>query len=201
MKRVIILLIFTLICISCSERKATKNSESNINLLEQYGLDDTTLVIGYRFDSVKPHHKLRTSLIKDDGVIDTKKLELFKIKEAKLSTSQVNRLLESVYGDNPVYYLLKSDCHIPHHIFLFYNKDGKIINYIQVCFRCSSTLIKPSSYDGENGLDYITIAKICGELELGMHEGTVQNYISVRQEGQKMEDEMNKRIKIQNKSQ
>jgi len=135
-------------------------------------------VVGFRFDVSQldfPDGKLVRRLLSKDGV-DTKLLERGKLKEAVLTNDQVSILDDSIYGAHPVF--PAASCYDPHHIFIFYNPNGKPFKAVEICFNCTAVKTYPNLEEGQwRKHDYRSLAKLCDDIGIGMIKGSAEDFI------------------------
>lgn len=114
-------------------------------------------VRGYVYDYTQD--KKSMSLLKGGklhkGVINT--------GGTKLSKDQVLRLKKSLHSKK------KREpgafCYYPHHGFVFYDKEGKAMGHIELCFQCGNVASSPKGLP-EVEWDWKEIRKILTELKL-----------------------------------
>lgn len=144
-------------------------------------LGKTTRVVGFRFvlpgedepDSPMPSG---FSLIDQSGELDLALLSELKVKEANLTAAQRDSLVAAVYGDHQI--TSAAACYDPHHIFVFYDENDRIINLIEICFGCLNILTYPE-LDETQWLhhDFRVLARLCDEVGIGMASGTAEDLI------------------------
>jgi hypothetical protein len=63
------------------------------------------------------------------------------------------------------------DCYDPHHIFVFYDYDGKPVAAVEVCLTCRHIKLEASQEGTQNlyGTDMISIVQILADLKLSLH--------------------------------
>jgi hypothetical protein len=88
---------------------------------------------------------------------------IINIEGAKLNDEQVKRLLKAL--DSKAEEEVSADCYMPHHGFVFYDKEGKAIGHIELCFQCGNA---DSSHEElkEKPWDWGVLRKLLLELEV-----------------------------------
>jgi hypothetical protein len=94
----------------------------------------------YSFDKILTNDgALNTTRQPTDGVV--------------LNESQEKRLEAAVTGSHPDHPV--AACFYPHHAFLFFGAEGKIVGHIDVCFLCSNYAGYPKGFASSWDLDAI----------------------------------------------
>jgi len=119
-------------------------------------------VVGYQF--VNYGYTTSSPLADVKGRLALARLNEVKRKEALLSNSQIERLLEAMFipDTEPTQHAV---CYDPHHIFVFYSRS-KAVAAFEVCFRCLNSNKRPSAGRKTN-VNYSMLAGLCLELGLG----------------------------------
>ena len=82
---------------------------------------------------------------------------------AKLSEEQTQRLLKALEtGKEPV---AQAGCYMPHHGFVFFDKDGKAMGHIELCFHCGNSASSPKGIPNQYW-DWVIIRKLLEELKI-----------------------------------
>lgn len=127
-------------------------------------------VRGYRFRS-----NGELTLLNEQGV-NLKALGQVKAAQAELNPADVVTLLNSVFstGDpQPIY-----ACYNPHHIFVFYDKEGKATRAIEVCFECRAIDARPGIPENRQRIhDLAGLAKLCKKLGLWDPDLSLDQYL------------------------
>jgi len=75
----------------------------------------------------------------DTDFIDDGKLsfDVSKIKDrVELNEEQKEKLYQFLFEEDCPFYGAVAKCYEPRHLILFYNADGKLFNYFEVCLEC-----------------------------------------------------------------
>ena len=99
---------------------------------------------------ILPGIKLKPGAINQDGAV--------------ITADQTKRLLAAVTGNYPEHAV--ANCYIPHNAFVFYDAEKMPVAYVEVCFTCLSTVIKPGG--SAEWPDLVSLATIFDELKLPM---------------------------------
>lgn len=92
--------------------------------------------------------ELRATRIPQEGIV--------------LNTQQTAKLHHVITGEHAEY--ASAACFNPHHAFVFFDADGKILGCLDVCFKCSAYV---GSHDGfAEYLDLDGLRELLGELEI-----------------------------------
>jgi hypothetical protein len=123
------------------------------------------------------------SLITLEGGLDVATLEKLKIAEATLTQGQVLRLVDAVYGRHKKFG--PAACYTPHHLFLFHDSAGRLIQAIEVCFGCINLHAQPDVGEPQWARhDFRELARLCDEIGIGMVSGTAEQQIRVWDEAE-----------------
>jgi len=82
---------------------------------------------------------------------------------AKLSEAQVKRLLGALNSKEEDQF--GALCYMPHHGFVFYNKKGKALGHIELCFQCGNVDSSPKKLAARSW-DWLEIGKLLEELKI-----------------------------------
>ena len=96
--------------------------------------------------------------------LDMAYLQKMKRNEAVLSETQIDQLMDAIFGTHP-----KSDvamCYEPHHIFIFFANDQPV-GAFEFCFQCLQYRAWPKRDIGVNE-SYEKLAALCKKLSLGI---------------------------------
>jgi len=134
-------------------------------------------VVGFRFrlpsDGANGPVPSGFTLLKN-GAVDTVQLEQLKQKSTELSAGQASKLLAAVNGDDIVY---PAACYAPHHLFLYYSAEGKIVAAVEVCFTCTGVHTIPELKKARwYRHDFASLAKLADELGLWQESRTVKEW-------------------------
>lgn len=146
----------------------------------------TETVTAYRF-STPDEVESSWSLLTGDNQVDLGTLKKTTVASAQLTPGQTKKLLGCIFGDwersGP------AACYGPHHLFLFRDSTGKITQAIEVCFDCSNVYTSPALDEKQwNHHDLRGLARLCDEIGIGMVAGTAEDYIRMKDEGEKEDD-------------
>lgn len=84
----------------------------------------------------------------------------------RLTAGQTERLVSFITGDRGSSGI-GTMCYLPHHGFIFYDKDSKIVGHLAICFMCAKYY--PSPAEGLSSVwDLPGIRKLATELGLPM---------------------------------
>jgi hypothetical protein len=178
MKFLVIATLCWILFLSCRKREIVSTIDSPLPIANSH-IDESSLnaakVVGYRFAS-PDHFDPSYSLITQEGRLDFATLERLKLTQATLTSTQVSRLVDAVYGPNSK--TGPSACYDPHHIFLFYNANGLLVNVVEVCFGCKNLNLHPEISEQQwSRHDFRELARICDEAGIGMESGTAEDQI------------------------
>lgn len=148
---------------------------------------DYAKVVGYRFkipsDDAKGPVPSGFSLLTKDG-LDSKQLASLTIKSAELSPAQVVKLEKAAFS--ATHRTEPAACYDPHHIFIFYAKDGTVTNVIEVCFSCTGVATIPSTTEKQwYRHDFVALAYLADELGLWLENRTAKAYEELQKEREK----------------
>jgi hypothetical protein len=119
---------------------------------------------------MKPH-----GLIFNKGKLDTS--SLFEIKQ--LTSAQVNRLTNMMFNtDFKVhnnYVIGTAACFDPRNAFIFFDKNGKVFDYIEICFECKRTESKSGRVFLGCGCNQELDMTKKFFIDLGIKYGTITN--------------------------
>jgi hypothetical protein len=123
--------------------------------------------------------KIRNDTLSKEGLhVKNGELNYASIKEIKvLNKAQINKLTNIIYNTNykvkdfNVYE--KGECFDPRNAIVFFDKDGKVFDYLEICFECLNT---------ESKSNKITVGTLCTQkyeilrkylISLGIKYGTI----------------------------
>jgi len=134
-------------------------------------------VIGYYFCIPEPEF----SIIQESG-IDMTTLRRTDVISKELNSDQIKKLINAA-----LYYPKTASpaaCYSPHHIFLFFDRNNKISNAIEVCFGCTTaSALPPLDESFWRHQDFRALARLCDELGIWDNKGlSVKKYIQLRDE-------------------
>lgn len=148
---------------------------------------DYSKVVGYRFkipsDDAKGPVPSGFSLLTKAG-LDAKQLANLTIKSAELSPAQVARLEKATFSTT--HRTEPASCYDPHHIFVFYAKDGTVTNAIEVCFSCTGVATIPATTEEQWYChDFVALTYLADELGLWLENRTTKAYVELQKEREK----------------
>ena len=82
---------------------------------------------------------------------------------AKLSEEQVARLKEAIRSSKER--IPGAFCYMPHHGFVFFDKDGKAMGHIELCFQCGNVASSPKGLP-EREWNWKEMKKLFEELDI-----------------------------------
>ncbi len=117
-------------------------------------------VRGYSYNRVKPTGDRMYYPLFEDGQLSR---TVINKAGARLSASQVQRLLKATTGKHP--FVTHAMCFNPHHGFVFYDAANKPVAWVEVCFECSNIEYSPG---GRNTCraDFTALLALSKELRL-----------------------------------
>lgn len=182
--RLVLVFLGLFFLVGCEEDVQSEELVQIQKALPTVGALKASRVVAYRFSSpedggqpVEPGF----SLVSREGVLNRAALELLKKKEVTLTTDQVGKLVDVVYGPNE----LESGaaCYDPHHIFLFYGEAGRLLNTVEGCFSCVNIGCFPELPESQwRHHDFRRLARLCDEVGIGMTSGTAEDFIRMLDE-------------------
>lgn len=137
------------------------------------------LAVSYHYNSSVTHLKKSKQpfsnydLHINNGILDSTTLVEIKL----LNQYQINKLTNIIYnityGDAPIHTADHMSCFMPRNALIFIDKDGKVFDYLEICFEC---------LNAESQSDRITIGTVCNQkyqilkrffVKLGIKTGTI----------------------------
>lgn len=147
-------------------------------------------VVGYRFWERVGPMDFSFSLL-SDGRINRKELDRLKVKSAELTSAQVDTLVAGLLSESEKTF--PAACYEPHHIFLFLDRDDQVLNAAEVCFDCCNIHLLPAIDESRWARhDFRSLAKLCEEIGIGMHETTAAEFIKMFDEQEAASEEETK---------
>lgn len=105
------------------------------------------------------------------------RLEKLKQKSAELTAIQASKLLSVVNGKAVI---APAACYDPHHIFLFYSREGSVVAAVEVCFSCTGISTMPGISEKRwYRHDFVALARLTDELGLWRESRTVNEWEKV----------------------
>ena len=124
-------------------------------------------VVGYYFVDGRPRDTLSVMKNGGDG-LDEEELRKWKQQEKTLTASQTTRFLQASFESK--FRFSQAACYDPHHVFVFYNAQGKVVAACEVCLSCKAFIEWPANesvvHEHSRPVDYLVLAKLCSELGL-----------------------------------
>ena len=185
MKCILFLIICSILVISCKNEPTPKALVNVRHSLVSQDLLTSSKVVAYRFalpgEGSGQLVESGFSLFNAEGQLNLEQLERLKVKEAILTSDQTERFVEAVYAEEDV--TSAAACYDPHHIFLFYDDSGSLINVVEVCFSCYNLhafpVLDKSIWRRH---DFRTLARLCDEIGIGMSSGSAEDFIRMHDE-------------------
>ena len=161
--------------------------ETSLTSKATWPAKDYVKVIGYRFrlptDDAKGPVPSGFSLLNEAG-LDTKQLATLTVKSAELTPDQVTKLVKATFS--ATHRTEPAACYDPHHIFVFYDKDGAVTNAIEICFSCTGVAAIPATKkDQWYKHDFVALAYLADELGLWLENRTARAYDGLQKEREK----------------
>ena len=178
----------TLIC-ACDQ-----NSSSDV--AKPHTEAQVARVVGYRFalpgdDTTNTPRESGFTLIDNSGTLNQDLLNELKVKDAILTTEQVDRLNFAVFGEHPM--TSAAACYDPQHIFVRYDEHGKIVSSIEICFSCLNIHTSPELEEDQwRQHDFRSLARLCDEIGIGMTSKTAEDLIKFWDESDRLGSENKK---------
>ncbi len=116
------------------------------------------------------------------GVINT--------KGANLNEEQIKRLLNAL--DSKADKRISARCYMPHHGFVFYDKQDKAIGHIELCFQCGNADSSPRKLMKKRW-DWGVLSKLLMELEVPIFNENPE-YTKLFKEKQKLNKNSNNNV-------
>ena len=105
------------------------------------------------------HEEASVGITSQDGSLNPTRIPEAGIR---LTAMQVKRLEAAVTGKHPSHRVAM--CFYPHHAFVFFDTNGKIVGHIDVCFLCQNYSAEPHGY--AHYWDLNELRKLFRELEI-----------------------------------
>lgn len=127
-------------------------------------LPNTAKVLAYVYDYTQ---KKPSAKHYDKRLIKDRVMHIGVIGEGKVLTKDQSLTLFKALRANrkPG---VSADCYMPHHGFVFYDKDNAIIGHIELCFQCGNSYSSVKSIPNGNTWDWKEIATLLKQLEIPM---------------------------------
>jgi hypothetical protein len=116
--------------------------------------------------------------------VDIEQLETLAVKSAELNKDQVAVLLKATFSRT--HRAGTAACYDPHHIFIFYSKDERVVGAIEVCFSCTGISTfpdTPKSYWYRH--NFVALAHLADELGLWLEPRPVARYEAIQKQRNK----------------
>jgi hypothetical protein len=88
-------------------------------------------------------------------------------KGVKLDADQVQRLVKAITVSQPK--SRRTPCYAPHHAFVFYDAQGNVVSWFEMCFGCNQQRSYPAGTP--EYVDREALWQIAGELKLPLGKG------------------------------
>ncbi|MEZ0275043.1 MAG: hypothetical protein ACAH88_09070 [Roseimicrobium sp.] len=110
--------------------------------------------------------------------VDLTRLEELAVKKVELTPTQIDTLIQALYGKNKK--MSPAACYEPHHLFLFYDVSGGLINTVELCFSCTSVSAFPGIPEKQwYRHDFRKLAKLCEECGIGLELKSAEEYSQI----------------------
>ena len=160
MRRLLALLIMAT---ACCEGPAPPGAAAPVELTTEWQRDKSAVhsITAYSFHnpSTRPNSILR------GGSIDFSRLARLTTAERSPDRSHRDEILSAIL--DPHSPVTRSDCYIPHHLFLLRARNRAIIGAIEVCFSCRTVVTVPP-LPREPTPEWTALAEQCVSLGLGL---------------------------------
>ena len=139
----------------------------NPRISDDWNLDGVTKVVGYRFRVPGEDSKGRAPdgsfSLCHNSTVDLEKLQRLKVKSVVLNSKQVEQLVDLLFSNKDS--LTSVACYSPHQLFIFYDSEGDIKNFVEICFLCNGVKASPLISGAQKSeVDLMGVAKLCHEL-------------------------------------
>ena len=88
-------------------------------------------------------------------------------KGVKLTAEQVKQLQKAITVSQPKG--PRTPCYAPHHAFVYYDAQGKVVGWLEMCFGCNQQLSYPAGVP--EYVDRIALWNLAGDLNLPLGKG------------------------------
>ena len=109
------------------------------------------------------------AILQGSNIIDVASLLSRATDQKRLNKVATKGLLKALSVDDKKNTVM--DCYDPHHIFVFYDYDGKPVAAVEVCLTCGRIKMEASQEGTQNlyGIDINSVAEILANLKLSLH--------------------------------
>jgi hypothetical protein len=166
-----------------AQKKETKKSAASFAALP-FDRSAVVKVEAIRFrapgETDKPDEKseFEFSFMNGNEKPDLSRLQELTVKKAELTPAQVDKLIQCLYGKNEK--MFSAACYFPHHLFVFYDASGNVINTVELCFSCTGVAASPDMPKKQWYLhDFRGLARLCDECGIGLGTKTAEEYVRV----------------------
>ena len=144
-----------LACVLLSSCQSPKEQEPQAAL--SWPIEGVAEIRAYRVDWADKHNQ--EGILTTEGELRNERLPQ---EGVALNAKQSAKLHQVIMGEHPAHPPV--DCYNPHHAFVFFDAEEKILGSVDICFMCSDYV---SSHDGfARHLDYAGLRKLFTELEI-----------------------------------
>ncbi|HEY1121160.1 MAG TPA: hypothetical protein VGE67_06150, partial [Haloferula sp.] len=117
-------------------------------------------VVAHRFQI--PEENPESFSLIQGGKVDLELLKKLSVAAAELTPAQTSTLLTGTFSDRRE---SMAACYDPHHLFLFLDGEGKVLNAIEICFSCTAISTLPElAEDQWKHHDFRMLARLCEEI-------------------------------------
>jgi hypothetical protein len=109
------------------------------------------------------------AILHGTNIIDVASLVSRTTDQKRLDKTATKRLLKALSFNDKKNVVM--DCYEPHHIFVFYDYDGKPVAAVEVCLTCGRIKMEASQKGTQNlyGTDMNSVVEILASLKLSLH--------------------------------
>lgn len=158
-----VLLVVLAAAVACCERPAPPGTSMREESTPAWFRDRSPVhsitAHAFRNPSTQPVSLLR------DGAVDLSRLDASTTAEVSPDLPARNALLAAMLDSHPP--VARSDCYIPHHLFVLRDHAGSIMGAMEVCFSCRAVKTLPPT-PRELTPDWRLLAEWCTAQQLGL---------------------------------
>lgn len=170
-----LLVALALTATACAEENPAKGKDkiewSNM-VTGSWPPKDVTKIVAHRFKLPKGSQGF--SFISESRVNLTA-LKKLSVKSSELTSAQKKKFHKAALSKDRG--LSAAACYDPHHIFLLYDKEGQLINVLEVCFSCTNVRALPELEEKYwYHHDWKALAYLCEEVEIGLEGQTAEQF-------------------------
>lgn len=116
-------------------------------------------------------HKVTTphGILHSSNIVDVASLIARTTDHKRLSKADSNQLLKALSFDDKKNIVMA--CYDPHHIFVFYDYEGRPVSAVEICLTCGQIKMEASQEGSNNlhGTDINAVAELLAGLKLSLH--------------------------------